>query len=119
MNLIKKLIDYEKEYSLKDGIIWATYNALNEPRRVMKPTSVDDYKIVWKGWDWSINFQYALKIVFEDGMEMVFKGGAPARAKVNDEGMDLVTFMEEYIANNYEIPHNNEVFISDDEDMIV
>lgn len=51
---------------------------------------------------------------------MVFKGGPAAKEKVNDEGMDLVTFIEEYIiANNYEIPHNNEVFISDDEEFIV
>lgn len=119
MNLIKYLIDYHDEGHLEQGRIWATYNAVNEPGHVLKPTGVDDYKIVWKGWDWSIDFQYALKIVFEDDTEMVFKGGAPARAKLNDEGMDLVTFMEEYIANNYEIPHNNEVFISDDEDMII
>ena len=119
MNLIKELIDYNKEYNLKDGVIWAVYNAMNEPGHVIKLTGVDDYKIVWKGQYWSINFQYALKIVFEDGMEMVFKGGPAAKEKVNDDGMDLVTFMEEYIANNYEIPHNNEVFISDDEDMIV
>lgn len=119
MNLIKYLIDYHDEGHMEQGRIWARYDAINATSHCMKPISVDAYKIIWNGWDWSIDFQYALKIVFEDGMEMVFKGGAPARAKVNDEGIDLVTFMEEYIANNYEIPHNNEVFISDDEEFIV
>ena len=119
MNLIKYLIDYHDEGHLEQHRIWARYNAINATSHCMKPTGVDEYKIVWNGWDWSIDFQYALKIIFEDDTEMVFKGGPAARAKVNDEDMDLVTFIEEYIANNYEIPHNNEVFISDDEDMIV
>lgn len=119
MNLIKYLIDYHDEGHMEQDRIWARYDAINATGHCMKPTRVNDEQIIWSGWYWMIHFQYALKIVFEDGTEMIFKGGPEARNKVNDEGIDLVTFIEEYIANNYEIPHNKEIFISDDEDIII
>ena len=119
MNLIKYLIDYHDKGHMEQDRIWSRYDAINATGHCMKPTSVDNEQITWPGWHWMIHFQYALKIVFEDDTEMVFKGGPAAKEKVNDDGTDLVTFIEEYIANNYEIPHNNEVFISDDEEFIV
>lgn len=119
MNLIKYLIDYHDKGHMEQDRIWSRYDAIYSTGHCLKPTYVDDSQIYWTGWHWMIHFQYALKIVFEDDTEMVFKGGRTAKEKVNDEGIDLVTFIEEYIANNYEIPHNNEVFISDDEEFIV
>lgn len=53
---------------------------------------------------WQIDFQYATKIVFENGVEMIFKGGKNPHNKVNDEGIDLVTFLNKYIENGYELP---------------
>ena len=114
MNLIKYLIDYHDEGHLEQDRIWSTYDAINAKGHCMRPTNVDDSQIYWSGWHWMIHFQYALKIIFEDDTEMVFKGGAPARAKVNDDGVDLVTFLQEYINNDYELPSTTDFIELDD-----
>ena len=61
-----------------------------------------------------INFQYALKIIFEDGTVMLFKGGKAAKDKVNDDRVDIVTFIQNYIDNNYELPPNDNYIDLDD-----
>lgn len=40
---------------------------------------------------------------FIDGTEMVFTGGPEATDKKNESGVDLVTFLKNYIENGYEI----------------
>lgn len=114
MNLIKYLIDYHDKGHLEEDRIWSKYGAINASGHCMKPTDIDDEQITWSGWHWQINFQYALKIEFGDGTVMVFKGGKAAKDKVNDSGVDLVTFIQDYIDNNYELPANDNYIDLDD-----
>ena len=114
MNLIKYLTDYHDEGHLGQDRIWAHFDATDQTGHLLKATRVDDQKIYWNDWHWQINFQYALKIEFGDGTIMVFKGGSAAKDKVNDDGVDLVTFMQNYIDNNYELPTNDNYIDLDD-----
>lgn len=110
MVLIKKLIDYHDKGDLERDRIWACHTG---PTKIGK---VDDSNIYWGGgYLWNIDFQYALKIVFEDGTEMVFSGGPEAIAKKNEAGMDLLTFLKNYIENGYELPTPDQDYIELDD----
>ena len=56
----------------------------------------------------------AIQSLFEDDTEMVFKGGPVAIAKKNENGMDLVTFLKDYMENGYEIPTDQDYIELDD-----
>lgn len=111
MNLIKYLIDYHDKGHMEHDRIWSKYDAINATGHCMKPTGVDSEQITWSEWHWMIHFQYALKIIFEDDTEMVFKGGPEATAKKNESGVDLVTFLKDYMENGYELPTSDQDYV--------
>ena len=96
---IIKLYDYETEYNLEHDQPWSASNYLGEL------IEVTDKKLTFdSGW-WYINFQYATTLVFldDDGKQPIsitFKGGKLATEKVNNEGIDLKTFMDEFLSNH-------------------
>lgn len=109
MVLIKNLIDYHDKGDFERDRIWSIYTG---PIRINR---VDHKNILWNSNGvWNINFQYTLKIVFTDGTEMVFTGGPEAIAKKNDSGVDLVTFLKDYMENGYEFPTDQDYIELDD-----
>lgn len=97
MVLIKNLIDYHDKGDFERDRIWSICTG---PIRINR---VNHKNILWNSnGEWNINFQYTLKIVFADGTEMVFTGGPEAIAKKNEFGVDLVTFLKDYMENGYE-----------------
>ena len=110
MVLIKKLIDYHDKGDLERDRIWACHTG---PTKIAK---VDHSNIYWGGgYLWNIDFQYTLKIIFTDGTEMVFAGGPKATDKKNESGMDLVTFLKNYMENGYELPTSDQDYIELDD----
>lgn len=96
---IIKLYDYENEYNLEHDHPWSSSNYLGE---LMEVT---DKKLIFDAGYWYINFQYATTFVFLDDGEnhsiaITFKGGKLPTEKVNNEGIDLKTFMDELLANH-------------------
>lgn len=109
MVLIKNLIDYHDKGDFEGDLIWAIHTG---PIRINR---VDHENILWDdNGVWHINFQYTLKIVFTDGTEMVFTGGPEAIAKKNESGVDLVTFLKDYMENGYEFPTDQDYIELDD-----
>ena len=110
MVLIKRLIDYHDKGDLERDRIWASHTG---PTKINK---VDDSNIYWGGgYLWNIDFQHTLKIVFTDGTEMVFAGGPEAIAKKNESGVDLLTFLKNYMENGYELPTSDQDYIELDD----
>ena len=112
MVLITSFEDFVKQATFDARIRWAYRDTSNNGDRPYKITSCDERVIRWGDplhdpvycvGTWQIDFQYAVKIVFENGVEMIFKSGESPYKKVNDEGIDLVTFLNEYIKNGYEL----------------
>ena len=109
MVLIKNFIDYHNKGDLESDSVWAMHTG---PTKI---TEVDHKSIYWGGgYVWQIDFQYTLKIVFTDGTEMVFTGGPEATDKKNESGVDLVTFLKNYIANGYELQMDQDYIELDD-----
>ena len=110
MVLIKNLIDYHDKGDFERDSVWAIHTG---PARINKV----DHKNIYCGGSniWQINFQYTLKIVFTDGTEMVFTGGPRATDKKNESGVDLVTFLKDYMENGYEIPASDQDYIELDD----
>ena len=108
MVLIKNLIDYHDEGDFERDRIWAIYTG---PVRI---NYVNHKNIFWEGGVWNIDFQYTLKIIFTDGTEMVFTGGPEATEKKNESGVDLLTFLKNYIENGYEFHFDQDYIELDD-----
>ena len=123
MVLITSFEDFVKQATFDARIRWAYRDTSNNGDRPYKVTSCDEHVIRWGDLHdpihyigkWQIDFQYAVKIVFENGVEMIFKGGESPYKKVNDEGIDLVTFLNKYIEDGYELPYNA---VTDVEDIL-
>ena len=109
MVLIKNLIDYHDKGDFERGAKWAIHSG---PTKI---TRVNHENVYWNGGFWQIDFQYTLKIVFTDGTEMVFTGGPRAADKKNESGMDLVTFLKNYMENGYELPTSDQDYIELDD----
>lgn len=110
MVLIKKLIDYHDPGDLERDRVWACHTG---PTKINK---VDHNNIYWGGgYLWNIDFQYTLKIIFTDGTEMVFAGGPEATDKKNESGVDLLTFLKDYMKNGYELPTSDQDYIELDD----
>lgn len=104
------LIDYLNPGDFERNLVWSTHIGLT------KIAKVDHENIYWdNGYLWNIDFQYTLKIVFTDGTEMVFTGGREATEKKNESGVDLVTFLKDYMENGYELPVSNQDYIELDD----
>lgn len=124
MVLITGFEDYLKQETFNARVTWARNNMSDNEGRPYKITGCNSHFIQWgdprndpiyRVGAWQIDFQYATKIVFENGVEMIFKGGKNPHNKVNDEGIDLVTFLNKYIENGYELPFNA---VTDVEDIL-
>lgn len=110
MVLIKNLIDYHDKGDFEHDSVWAIHSG---PRT--KITRINHENIYYDCGIWQIDFQYTLKIVFTDGTEMVFTGGPKATDKKNESGVDLVTFLKNYMENGYEIPTSDQDYIELDD----
>ena len=110
MVLIKNLIDYHNKGDFERNRTWAIHCG-----PTTKITRVNHENVYWNGGFWQIDFQYTLKIVFTDGTEMVFTGGARATDKKNESGVDLVTFLKNYMENGYELPTQDQDYIELDD----
>lgn len=123
MVLITSFEDFVKRETFDARVRWAYRDTSNNGDRPYKITSCDKHLIRWGDLHdpihcigkWQIDFQYATKIVFENGVEMIFKGDENPYKKVNDDGIDLVTFLNKYIEDGYELPFNA---VTDVEDIL-
>lgn len=124
MVLITGFKDYLKQETFNERLTWARKDMSDNGVRPFKIKSCDNRFIQWGDplndpiycvGTWQIDFQYAVEIAFENGIEMIFKGDKNPYKKVNDEGIDLVTFLNKYIENGYELPFNA---VTDVEDIL-
>lgn len=96
MIYIERLTDYRFKSNLEDGVTSADTGEMKQQfivRRLMSNgiEMTDKYY-------WFIDCQYALEIQFSDGTKMLFKcRGDSVRDKVNDSGMTLIQFIQEFI----------------------
>lgn len=96
---IIKFYDYENKANLEHDRPCSSSNYLGEL------IEVTDKKLIFDAGWWYINFQYAITLVFldDDGKQPItitFKGGKLPTEKANNEGIDLKTFMDEFLTNH-------------------
>ena len=96
MIYIERLIDYRFKSNLEDGVTSADTGEMKQQLIVRRITPDEIY--FTNKYYWFTDCQYALEIKFSDGTKMLFKcRGDSVRDKVNDSGMPLTQFIQEFI----------------------
>jgi hypothetical protein len=96
MIYIEKLTDYRFKSNLEDGVSSAD---TGERKRqfIVRRLMSNGIKFTDK-YSWFTDCQYALEIQFSDGTKMLFKcRGDSVKDKINDDGMTLTQFIQEFI----------------------
>ena len=98
MIYIERLIDYRFKSNLEDDIPSCSSDGSGRMKSLIVRRLTDNTIEFTNKLYWFIDCQYALEIKFSDGTKMLFKcRGDSVRDKVNDSGMPLTQFIQEFI----------------------
>lgn len=96
MIYIERLTDYRFKSNLEDGITSADTGEMKR-QLIVRRITFNAIEFTSK-YHWFTDCQYALEIKFSDGTKMLFKCREDSvRDKVNDDGMPLAQFIQEFI----------------------
>ena len=101
---IIKIADYKSEESLQHNIPIATTSGDKLVYHHVLDRNGGSCSTVFKQHPtpyetcWWMELQYAVKFWFSDGSTMVFKGGRGHDEKVNEYGVKVIDFLEEFKA---------------------